>query len=279
MTPEHPDELPGNETTDETGEATDQDRIRHLLAAAAQDPTPIPADVAQRLDTVLADLVDERAPSQGQAAPLQPASLAQHRARRWPRGLVAAAVVSVVGLGVANVLEGTGGSADGGAAGGLSESAEDSVQGAARPDNPSAGQPRTQLDSGGQERPQDGRQPRGAAALRPEELPRLRSGFLAADAQRVADSSQVRRFALQEASFAGSCRQVPSPLEGGRGRARRQLVAVSLDGQPATMVLDPVRDGQRLVRVYGCSPVPTQPDGSAGPEAKPSLLGSIRIEP
>src|SRR4051794_6668257 len=73
-----------------------EEEVRRALAAAANDRTPLPPDVAGRLDDVLADLVAAR-----QREPLGEGTGAtdERGSRRWSRVLVAAAVVCLVALG------------------------------------------------------------------------------------------------------------------------------------------------------------------------------------
>jgi hypothetical protein len=56
----------------------------------------MPADVADRLDDVLAELVEERSTTPAEVVPL--------RRRRWPAVLVAAAAVSVIGYAGVNLV-------------------------------------------------------------------------------------------------------------------------------------------------------------------------------
>ena len=99
-----------------------EEQVRRLLADARHDQ-PMPDDVADRLDRVLADLQDEsrRTPA--------PVDLAARRRRRIARNLlVAAAAVVVLGVGISRVDLG-GGDADGG---GSSDSAASAPESAAR---------------------------------------------------------------------------------------------------------------------------------------------------
>ena len=74
-----------------------EEQVRRLLADARHDE-PMPDDVADRLDRVLADLQDE---SRRTPAPID---LAARRRRRIARNvLVAAAAVVVVGVGISRV--------------------------------------------------------------------------------------------------------------------------------------------------------------------------------
>jgi len=83
--------------------------VRRLLAEARHDE-PMPADLAARLDGVLADLVTERDGAE-EPAPL-PANVVPLRRRRWPQVLVAAAAVTVLGYATTTVLDNGSGDAD-----------------------------------------------------------------------------------------------------------------------------------------------------------------------
>jgi hypothetical protein len=100
--------------------------VRRLLADA-RHTEPLPADVADRLDRVLADLRDEPAVSTPAPAPTDLA--AARRRRRTVRNLlVAAAAVTVVGFGstVVDDLTGSGGDADSGSSADGSQSMAES---------------------------------------------------------------------------------------------------------------------------------------------------------
>jgi len=221
-------------SSDEPG----QEGVRRLLAAAG-DPAPLPEDVAHRLDDVLAGLVAARAGSAaatttGSSVP----SLAERRARRWPRLLVAAAVVSVVGLGVSNVLEGTSTSqSDTTASGDAGGAADADGQGdrLAREAAPA--------DSGAEEKG-TAKDRRGEVAARLA-VPALSSASLATDAQRVADLPVAVLLSAQRENRVGRCAAPPAD----RGD---QLVDVRLDGAPATLVLRAAGNGFRLAEVYAC---------------------------
>ncbi len=102
----------------------DQEAVRGLLAEAGGRPETLPPDVATRLDDVLAGLVAER-PAAASAVPTSPDAdhaadtglaaaavgtpgdeLAARRHRRWPKLLVAAATVGVLGVGLGEVVGG-----------------------------------------------------------------------------------------------------------------------------------------------------------------------------
>lgn len=81
--------------------------VRRLLAAARHDGPP-PTEVVDRLDATLAELVAERAGSR----PGADRDVVPLKRRRWTTGLLAAAAVTVIGLGTTQVIFGTGSSED-----------------------------------------------------------------------------------------------------------------------------------------------------------------------
>lgn len=102
--------------------------VRRLLADA-RHTEPMPADVADRLDRVLADLGSSRREEPSETATVVP--LASRRRRRLATGLVAAAAVVAVGIalpgltgGFDDLAAGGGDSAQDAGAGGAAESAD-----------------------------------------------------------------------------------------------------------------------------------------------------------
>lgn len=84
----------------------EQERVRRLLAQARVED-PMPDDVAERLDRVLARLADEEGES-----PATVVDLAHRRRRKAATLLVAAAAVVALGVGVGNLVPGAGLSGD-----------------------------------------------------------------------------------------------------------------------------------------------------------------------
>ena len=253
MTPEESDQHLADD--DFSSDEPEQQRVRRLLAATG-DPTPMPEEVAHRLDDVLAGLVATPggSASGGHAGSSVP-DLAERRARRWPRVLVAAAAVSVVGLGVSNLLEdtsisGSGGEASSGDAGG----ADVEAQGLRRSPGTTPEASRSPADSQAEEKA-----PARDRGDRADTLPArsvLRSESLTADTQRVADFP-VAATAGREKTL-GRC--AAPPAEPGD-----RLVDVRLDGEAATLVLRAAENGFRLAEVYAC-------DNAASPVASTSVL-------
>jgi len=217
-----PHALPGGD--DPALSAADEALVRSLLADAAPDE-PLPADVAAALDSVIADLAAARA-----AAP--PDELATRRARtrrRVLQGLVGAAAVVVAVVAVRPLVTPQGG--------GASSASSD-----ARAQQPEA--------AGGAAN--DGFRSFAVAGRRP----RLTTHDLAAqlhrlDEQRGFGSGTAARGPTGNGSGQGVAPQtyacaVPAP------RRDADLVAVLLDGKPATLVVVSAADGTREALLYTC---------------------------
>lgn len=221
-----------------------EQQVRRALAAAAgrdQDgppsrpDAPMPAEVAARLDQVLADLTASRRTADGGSSVTRLSGARDdRRARRRPTAgklLVAAAAVSVIALaGGAVVSNGLGGSRPD-AAGSSTAEAGDSAGG-----------------SGGRSRVESGARDNGGtdsgdpppAAVDPGALPRVRSDALRRDVQRLVGGLPAR------GGPAPWCATPPVA-------AGSRLLAVRLDGEVATLVLDRAEDGRRVARVYSCA--------------------------
>jgi hypothetical protein len=217
----------------------EQGEVSRLLAAVSGPPSaePMPPEVATRLDDVLAGLVAERTPTTAGVT-----DLSQRRRRRWPALLAAAAAVSVVGLGVGNVLDLGGGAdmeavtAEDGSAPETLESADGAGSaGSAADEAPEDTADRRAVEESA---PLDGK----VAAL--AEMPRLRRDSLTIDVQRLEDfdldGDSQRQRALRRA-----CVQ-PDLAEGD------EWLSVRLDGDPAVLVLRAPDGGRRTAEVFGC---------------------------
>jgi hypothetical protein len=217
-----------------------EDDVRRLLAAASRPTPPVPDDVAARLDARLAELTADRTPDltgdpggepdgEPVGVPGAGRSAAATRRRRWPQLLVAAAAVSVLGLGVGDLLGGSQVSEDASQAG---ATAEHERPGAAadRADDPPPVAGTLREDSAGS----------------PAGMPhaRLRTATLAADVQRVEDFDLAIP-ARPDARNRDVC--VPPPTI--RGTA---WLPVRLDGKPALLVLGVPDDGRRPAEVFTC---------------------------
>jgi hypothetical protein len=205
----------------------DAEAVRRLLVAAG-GPDAVPEDVAARLDEVLAGLQAEREGTTD--APV--AELAARRRRRWPTVLVAAAAVGVVGVGIGNVMENTGGAGD----------APTSDQVSA----PEAG--------GAESAPEQ-----GARALTKDQaddqavpLPRIRARSATLDAQRILDlglraaAGQLTDPEAAERSALPTGCDLPSPARG------EKLVAVRFDGERASLLFRAPTNGEREAQIYSC---------------------------
>ena len=187
-----------------------EEQVRRALAAAGSEPSPIPPEVAARLEDTLADLVADRRPAGRD-------EVAAVRRRRRARVLVAAASVCLLALVGAALVRTT----QGGGQGEASSSA--SSQAAPR-----------QAPPGGAPRP----------------LPRLHTRSLAGDVTRLLAAGGPSAFAArpqQRPQDAASARcDLPTTRAGDR------LLAVRLDGRPATLRVGPVAGGTRVAQVYSC---------------------------
>jgi hypothetical protein len=206
--------------------AEDEELVRRLLGASGSEPTVVPEDVATRLDDVLAGLVADRAEQRPVVTPI-----AERRRRRWPNVLVAAAVLSVVAIGVGTLTRLGAGSAGDNASAGVAADAPAQAEKA-----PAGG-----ADS-------------GAAAARP--LPDLHRDSLRTDVRRVAahedrrtatltDNALRRKDAAEGDRRSPGC-AVPETSVGDR------LVPVRLDGERSTLVLRKEAHGTREAQVYAC---------------------------
>ena len=240
MTPE--DDRPGD---DPVLDPDDEQSLRDLLRSAHGAPS-MPSDVAGRLDEVLAGLAAERTGS----APAV-VELAERRNRRWPKVLVAAAAVSVIGLGVVNSLGNLGSGDDT-----RVTTAEDAAGGDARPEAATDGTTGAEPDSapGALTKRKDTDQ-------RLSELQRLLSASLPGDAQRLAD------LALPVAAVADSLRSGTASCEAPETGQGDQLFAVRLDEEPATIVFRKAENGVRQTDVYPCEN-PEEPAGTTFVTAK-----------
>lgn len=232
-----------NEQHDEAS-ASEQEQLSRLLAAAGGPPPELPHDVAERLDDVLAGLVADR-----EAGPV-PADevagvteLAPRHRRRWPQLLVAAAAVSVLGIGLGNIVQPaqeeamTADSAGSVEAEPRAAQRENAVEGSAPMTSQSDSERRVPED-------QDGRELTGALDRRATS-PRLQSESLAVDVQRIEDFGLAVAVADTQRQWADACVQ-PATEPGA------EWLPVRLDGEPAVLVLGAPSDGRRTAEVFTC---------------------------
>lgn len=229
-----PDEAPGS---------PGEDQVRRVLAeAASADPARLPDDVAARLDRTLAELVAQRGPS------AQPEPQPARRSWAGRRLLLAAAAVSVLGLGSAGVvtaLQGQHGPTvtAGGEASQASASPNSGSAHAAAPKAASSVAPPGL-------RPKGKRFGKEAGQVRAA-IPELHHGSLARDVRRLLTHAPRNGAAAPNAtqrelrSYPRSC---AIPAHAGA----TQLFRVRYDGHPATLLVRPTRHGQHTAQVYSC---------------------------
>lgn len=226
-----------DEHDDHTSEE-EQERVRRLLAAASSPPDPeMPEDVSARLDDVLASLASERADAApGADAPIAPVEgdsvtapteLASRRRRRWPRLLAAAAAVSVIGLGIGNLVDDLAGVGGGGEAASTADSAGDAGSAPQREGAPEAGD---QADE---------------KSLSGSVTAELHTSSLREDAQRVENRSLARPVTDDPEAWSEACVQ-PATGPGD------EWVRARLDGVAAVLVLRAPEGGRRTADVFTC---------------------------
>ena len=205
-------------------------RVARLLADARADE-PIPAEVAARLDRVLAGMASEQIAGPGQQiAPV--IDIAARRRRRVRTLLVAAAAVVVAGVGIGQLVEPDGGS---------DNSASDEANS-------------LESGSGGED---DAARPEGPAGMSEDELEalgvpaRITTGSFAADVRRFQDRPGVRSTASDGVpmDMGQAAKEFPcSPAAFGPGK----LVAVRYNGQPAVLAYRPAAGDTQVVELLQC---------------------------
>ena len=210
-----------------SGLTADEELAVTRMLAEAAGPESMPDEVAARLQEVLDDLEAERSAGTGEGATPQ-------RARRWPRALLAAAAVLLVGYGVGSVASHMSLSGSG-----ADSTADSSVAGSATseeaPEAVAVG-----LDGGG------GATDRQLGAELGRIPPHLRSERLDVGvrrALRVLDAQQADGALFSDRSTA--CRP-PSPVE------RSDWLLVRYDGRPAVLVRRSAAADLVEVTVYAC---------------------------
>ncbi len=223
-----------------------QEQVRRLLAEARHDE-PIPAEVAERLDLVIAGLADE--PRRSAAV----VRLAERR-RRAAGLLVAAAAVVAVGVGGAQMVRGLSGTTDSQSTAGSAAEGPGTFSGAEEgvgaPGN--ADDSEDPADSAGGAGTEDGE------ATRPWELrsqrfsqdaAALQSLELASDPSAEADPGPGRGDAAYDARLSRAAKQtVCTPGDWGRGG----FFAVVYDGTPGWMVLRPPAGDTQVADLFLC---------------------------
>jgi hypothetical protein len=206
----------------------DDARIRRLLAEA-RHTEPMPADVAARLEDVLADLNTERSKE-----PAPVVDLAARRRRTAASLLVAAAAVVVVGVGLGQVLPDLrGSSADQATSSGEAPSAESAASdaGGAQAERRPAASPVVPAPSA----------ERAAAAP-----VRIRAAHFGADVQRARSKEGTSG---SDDNTMGMFMAPVCPVgDVGPGTA----IAATYDGTPAYLVLRPPAGDSQVVDLYVC---------------------------
>jgi hypothetical protein len=205
------------------------------MLAEARPDGPVPAEVAARLDAVLAELQDTSeagdADAGGHVVPLRSGSHDHRLRRRAGRVLLAAAAVVAIGWGTTQVLPSvtqSGGSSDSGAA---QDSAQDSADAPA--------------ESGGDSRALAETPPPvtdlGIAGLRPVD-----PDALDRDLARLRNKSTRAQQGF-ESGASDMVRCGPADPEPGS-----RFVGAAYDGRPALVVYHPVRGGEQQVDLFLC---------------------------
>jgi hypothetical protein len=230
----------------------EEERVRRLLASAG--PVPMPEHVHDRLQRVVAELAAERDSGEAPAATAagtaaegtEHVESGNRQAPRWPRLLVAAAVVAVLGIGVGvGVAAQLGGSGNGNSetSAGSASSAQGSRAGGAHSQQRSEGQGAVPS------------QTLSAREARAQSM--LHRDSLRADVRRVA------HFAPQLNAVQGS--RAPRGCATPATRPGDQLFPVRLDGRKATLLLQAPKGGTRVARVYSCDDARTPTARTAVP--------------
>ena len=215
-----------DEQHDDATSEKEQERVRRLLAAASPpSETEMPEDLSARLDDVLASLASERAA--GTAEPIEVGTvtgateLRSRRRRKWPQLLAAAAAVSVIGLGIGNLV----GDLNGVAGGGGAASTADSAGGSA--------------DSNAQAE-------KSLPEMRPgAPTPQLHTASLRVDVQGIEDRSLAERVSDNPEGWSEACVHPPAA-------PHDEFLPVRLDGAAAVLVLRAPEGGRRTADVFTC---------------------------
>jgi hypothetical protein len=245
--------------TDEPDFDANDDIARLLADARVTDP--LPGDVADRLDATLADLVVSRETTV-RTAPT-PSNVIPLRRRVLPKVLVAAAAIVVVaGAAIAapHIHEPNTGQTSGAAS---ADSAGGGSQSGAVPRSLPATKGFT---------PQSERGTEGTKlAAVPGNLVQLTSDHFRADVRtlvRTVDASDhgaldgardvptvpsptARGLAASGGALSDSLNATDCPTPTGVGPGS-EVIAVTVDGAPAVLVVHPVKDGSRLAQAFSC---------------------------
>ncbi len=211
------------------------EQVRRLLADARHD-APLPADVAARLDDVLADLTAEREDAPVPPTPLGPPApvvdlAARRRRRQGGALLVAAAAVVAIGIGVGTVVDRSPG--DDGAGG--AASSEESFD---------RGDTQQRTEAGGEAAPSEAPADSGGALARMAPVP-VSSDTFAADAERYRAMSERQEkpgFAESDQGFACDLTDFGPGV----------LLPVLFDGVEAVLAYRPPTEDAQVVDLLQC---------------------------
>lgn len=230
---------------DETS-ASEQEQVSRLLAAAGGPPPELPHDVAARLDDVLAGLVADRETEPLPADEVAGVTELAPRRRRWPQLLVAAAAVSVLGIGLGNIVQPAQEEAM------PVDSAGSAAEKPRTADRENAGEGSAPLDSGPLRSESERSAPRGQDApgvtgslSELTSRTRLQSESLTVDVQRIEDFGLAVPVADTQRQWADACVRPET-------QAGAEWLPVRLDGEPAVLVLGAPTDGRRTAEVFTC---------------------------
>ena len=213
------------------GLTPEQEEVRRLLADA-RHAGPMPDDVVDRLDQVLAGLATESGDDRVAAPAASVVSLASRRRHRVKTALVAAAAVVAVGIGLGQVIGdgvGGGGSAD-------SSAASSTQDRGSRADRKAAG-----LDARAQE-----------YLVVTEPLP-VRPEHFSSDVRRI--RGDLRPLVADQTSKSPPTLS-SSTAEGvacaGDASGPGALVPVRYGGQRGVLLFGPVRGDSQVVELFAC---------------------------
>lgn len=225
----------------------EEEQVRRTLASLPS-PGAMPPEVAARLEAEVADLVAERDSAPRDSDRLSETAASRWR-RRWPAALVAAALVAVVGVGLGTLLDDiTGGGMD----------AQEAESGTVA---------NRELSEGGDAAPEAGPEAGGDGAEAPNrqlltaKRIRVSSETLRQDVSEIVDLHIPRAAAVEDPAAAPESdrateeyrrNELFSPCDPPASGSGDRLVAVRLDGRPATLVLRKPADGMRVAEIYSC---------------------------
>jgi hypothetical protein len=220
-----------------------ESEVRRLLAEARHDE-PVPADVAARLDDVLADLTRE-APARLDEPVAPVIDLTARRRRRNAAALLAgAAAVIVAGFAIGQGIDMSGDSADDNSASGGSAVARDEAGGA----ESASSDLRDGVPSTVQAKPEPD-ELRAPVQLRSAHLRRdivAQMSVLTADQSLSAASGEI-----PEAY--GADYECPTPSAAVSTYGIGDLFPAYYDGAPAVLALGPISGGTREAHVLSCT--------------------------